>query len=114
MSERIKIRIKEGNEVRHTFNLKNFRVNGPADVSGAAEIRIEWEDPDCVDQPPIVLSISEPGADWANGVVVWFVRPPVTTGIGDKPFGLTVLINSETITYEAGDVIVSDRPGVTT
>lgn len=114
MSERTKIRIKEGNEVRHTFNLKNYRRNGPLDVSGAAEIRIEWETPEGVDQAPIVLSAVEPGADWSNGIVVWFVRPPVTTGIGDKPFGMTIIINGETETFEVGDVIVEDRPGVTT
>jgi len=114
MSERIKIEVYEGNAVRHTFNLKNFRVNGPADVSSAAEIRIEWDDPNAINQAPIVLSAVEPGADWANGMVVWFVQAPVTTGVGDKPFGLTIVINGETITYETGDVIVKDRPGVTT
>jgi hypothetical protein len=114
MSQGTKITTFEGNAVRHTFNLKQFGQNAPVDVSAATAINFEWELQDGTDQTPVVVSAVEPGADWANGVVVVFIQAPITDAAGDYPFSLTVVINGETITYECGEVNVLDRRGFTT
>lgn len=114
MSQGTKIKTYEGNAVRHTFFLKQFGQNAPVDVSSASAINFEWELSDGTDRTPIAVSIGEPGADWASGVVVVFVQAPITDAVGDYPFSLTVVINGETITYETGEVNVQDRRGFTT
>ena len=114
MSQGTKITIFEGNAVRHTFNLKQFGQNAPVDVSAATAINFEWELADGTDQTPLVVSISEPGANWTLGVVVVLIQSPLTDNPGDFPFSLTVVNNGETITYDCGTVNVLDRRGFTT
>lgn len=114
MSQGTKITTYEGNAVRHTFKLKQFGQNAAVDVSAATAINFEWELPDATNQTPIAVSIGEPGANWAAGIVVVFVQAPLTNTVGDYPFSLTVTINGETITYESGEVNVQNRRGFTT
>ncbi|HUV38763.1 MAG TPA: hypothetical protein VMY39_04075 [Planctomycetota bacterium] len=111
MSQGTKIKTFEGNAVRHTFLLKQFGQNAPINVSTATSIDFEYENSNGVEQTPINVSIGEPGADWASGVVVVLIAAPLTSAVGDYPFSLTVVINGETITYEVGEVNVLDRRG---
>jgi hypothetical protein len=111
MSQGIKIPVFVGNTVRHTINLRRFGQNAPADVSGATQILLEWELPDGTNQAPIPVSELEPGADWANGAVVVVIAPPITNAQADYPFGLTVFIAGEEITYDCGEINVRNRPG---
>lgn len=101
-----------GNFKRWTFEIKEFRQKGLADVSGASGFQVTWEDASGAHQPIVTLSDSTPGADWANGLVVLELTPSnFTAAQGTYSFALTMLRSGETITIETGFVEVKERPG---
>ena len=101
-----------GNELYYPINVKRFGVKGPADVSGASQIQIEWEDEDGTHQPLITVGSGLPGADWANGIVMLpILATNFTAALGTYTFSLTIQIDSQIITTDTGIVEVRERPG---
>lgn len=102
----------EGNRRALPFELRQSGQKGPWDVSGATQIRLEWENPDGTNGTPIIADSGHPQADWANGVVIVVIdNTNITAAIGTYDYTLTVDIGGEIISNQPGTIEVLNRPG---
>lgn len=110
--DQIRIKTYLGNDLYYPVNVKRFGIRGSADVSGAAQIQIEWENEDHEHQPLITVADTLPGADWANGdVALPILSSNFTAAMGTYTFSLTIQIDGQVITTDIGTVEVRERPG---
>lgn len=103
----------EGNRRALPFELRQAGQKGPWDVSGATQIRLEWEQPDGTNGVAIVADSGHTAADWANGIVIAVIESTnITAAIGTYDYTLTVDIGGEVISVAVGTIEVLNRPGV--
>lgn len=111
----------EGNTRTFIFKLRQKGANLPFDASGADKFMLEIERSEAEDETPftpIDALPTDPGADFANGIVPVTVTPsapsPVTAEVGTYAFSLTMVTGTSEVTVAVGQLEVAERPGYPT
>jgi hypothetical protein len=98
---------------RIAFQLRITGTQNNWDVSGASSITLGWEPHGGTPGTPLVANQSDPYANWANGLVVFWIGPTnITANVVTVDCALVIVTSDgQTIPVVVGPIEIIYQPG---